>query len=114
VKHPGLATGPLQPTTRGSKIITRSIDPTEATAGRDSASQRLPGSLACGFGAGDDYGSVDVAGQSRDGSSELGVGVQLVLLDQEVVVSLLLLEGGLAVLTDHHEGRQEECLERDD
>jgi hypothetical protein len=43
-----------------------------------------------------------------------GIGVQLALLDQEVVVSLLLLEGGLAVLTDHHEGRQEDCLERED
>jgi hypothetical protein len=33
---------------------------------------------------------VDLAGQLLDGSSELGVGVQLVLLDQEVVVGLLL------------------------
>jgi hypothetical protein len=39
------------------------------------SSRATPGSLACGFGAGDDYGSVDLAGQSRDGSSEVGVGV---------------------------------------
>jgi hypothetical protein len=36
------------------------------------------------------------------------------LLSLVMTLSLLLLEGGLAVLTDHHEGRQEDCLKRDD
>jgi hypothetical protein len=45
---------------------------------------------------------------------DLGVQLQLCSLFLEVVVSLRLLEGGLAILADHHECRQEDRLKRDD
>jgi hypothetical protein len=46
---------------------------------------------------------VDLAGQ-------LGVGLELQFLGFEVVVGFRLLKGRLAVLADHHEGRQEDRL----
>ena len=48
-----------------------------------------------------------------DSCRQLGVGLELRLLFSEVVIGLRLLEGGLAVLPDHHERRQEDRLERD-
>jgi len=49
-----------------------------------------------------------------DGPGEVGVQLELLLLLDEVVVGLLLGELRLAVLPDHHEGRQEDRLERHD
>jgi hypothetical protein len=52
--------------------------------------------------------------QVVDPLGELGVGLEQLLLRDEVVVGLGLLERRLAVLADHHERRQEDRLERDD
>ena len=54
---------------------------------------------------------VDRLGQVVDLPSDLRVEVQLLLLCNEVMVGLCLLERRLAVLTDHHEGRQEDGLQ---
>jgi len=48
-----------------------------------------------------------------DFPSQLGVGLELQFLLLEVVIGLRLLECGLPILADHHEGRQEDRLERD-
>ena len=56
---------------------------------------------------------VQFHGQIVDRAGQLGVQLQLLLLLDEVVVGLRLLERCLAVLPDHHEGRQEDRLERD-
>src|ERR1700757_1724987 len=45
-------------------------------------------------------------------TSELGVGLQLQFLSLEVMVGLGLLESRLTILSDHHEGRQEDRLHR--
>src|SRR5688572_11341237 len=56
---------------------------------------------------------VDVAGELADLTGQLGVQLQFLHLLDEVVIGLRLLEGGLPVLSDHHEGGQEDRLERD-
>ena len=50
-------------------------------------------------------------GEHVDLPGQVGVGLELRLLLGEVVVGLDLLEGGLPVLPDHHEGGQEDRLE---
>ena len=57
---------------------------------------------------------VDLLGKRGDLLGQRGVPLELELLFDEVVVGLLLLELRLPVLPDHHEGRQEDRLERDD
>nr|WP_206686464.1 hypothetical protein [Kribbella qitaiheensis] len=57
---------------------------------------------------------MDLCGQPVDLAGEFGVRPELLLLRDEVVVGLRLLERGLPVLPDHHKGRQEDRLERDD
>jgi len=57
---------------------------------------------------------VDLGGELVNHPGQLRVGMQLQLARDEVVVGLGLLERGLSVLTDHHERRQKDRLERDD
>src|SRR5262249_22658957 len=64
-------------------------------------------------GGGDDV-VVDLGGELVDGPRDVGVRVELLLRRLEVVVGLGLLEGCLAVLADHHEGRQEDRFQRHD
>jgi hypothetical protein len=56
----------------------------------------------------------DMGVQFLDEGVDLGVQLQFCSLFLEVVVSLCLLECGLAVLADHHECRHEDRLKRDD
>src|SRR6266702_3802454 len=57
---------------------------------------------------------VDLDGQLVDQPGYLGGVGQFVLNNYEVVIGFDLGEGSLPVLADHHEGRQEDRLERDD
>jgi hypothetical protein len=57
---------------------------------------------------------VDVGGELVDGPCDVGVRVELLLRRFEVVICLGLLERRLAVLADHHEGRQEDGFQRHD
>src|SRR6516162_3873393 len=59
-----------------------------------------------------DEASVQFLCQHVNLAREFGVRLQLQFLGMEVVVGLGLLESGLTVLADHHEGRQENRLER--
>src|ERR1700732_2673580 len=52
--------------------------------------------------------------EQMDLTCEFGVGLQFQLLGLEVMVCLCLLESRLPILTDHHERRKEDCLERHD
>jgi len=51
-------------------------------------------------------------GQRMDLPSDFGVQMQLRVLGMKVMVRFGLLESRLAVLADHHEGRQEDRLQR--
>ena len=55
---------------------------------------------------------MNIGREGVDGPRELGVGLQFLLLGHEVVVGLGLLEGCLAVLADHDEGREKDGLQR--
>ena len=57
------------------------------------------------------HAAVELRRQGVDLPGQLGVGLQLQLLLNEVVVGLGLLEGGLPVLADHHERGQEDGLQ---
>jgi len=59
-----------------------------------------------------DEASVQLRREDVDLPGDLGVGLQLKLLLQGVMVGLGLLEGRLTVLPDHDEGGQEDYLER--
>jgi len=54
---------------------------------------------------------VQFGGEPVDLAGQLGVGLELQFLCLEVVICLRLLERGLPILADHHEGRQEDRLE---
>ena len=70
---------------------------------------RVPSAPALG-----EQALVQLGGERVDLAGQLGVRLQLELRLHEVVVGLGLLEGGLTVLTDHHERRQEDRLQRHD
>src|SRR5271154_2701867 len=57
-----------------------------------------------------DNAPVQFLGEDMDLAGQLGVGFELEFLSFKVVVGLGLLEGRLAVLADHDEGRQEDRL----
>ena len=57
---------------------------------------------------------VDLRRELVNDLGQLSVGMQLKLTGDEVVVCFGLLERGLPVLSDHHEGRQEDGLKGDD
>src|SRR6478609_10994464 len=57
--------------------------------------------------------SVQFGCEPVDFPSQLGVGLELEFLCLEVVIGLRLLERRLPILADHHEGRQEDRLQRD-
>jgi len=52
--------------------------------------------------------------EHMDLTRQLGIGLQFQLLRLKIMVCLSLLELRLPVLSDHHERRKEDCLERHD
>jgi len=54
---------------------------------------------------------VDFLGHLVDGSGQVGIGLEFLLLGDEIMIGLLLLERGLPVLADHDEGREKDRLE---
>ncbi|WP_373306405.1 GAF and ANTAR domain-containing protein [Streptomyces mirabilis] len=58
-----------------------------------------------------DQTAVEFRGHGMDRTGQLGVGLELQLLLDEIVIGLDLLEGSLPVLADHDERRQEDRLQ---
>ena len=56
--------------------------------------------------------AMDVGREGVDRPREFGVRLKFLLLCDEVMIRFGLLERRLPVLTDHHEGRKKDCLER--
>jgi hypothetical protein len=61
-----------------------------------------------------DHSAMQFGREGVDGSSQLSVRLEFELLLGEVMVGFGLLKRALTVLSDHHERRQEDCLERHD
>ena len=55
---------------------------------------------------------MDLGREGVDRPREFGVRLKFLLLGDEIMIRFGLLERRLPVLTDHHEGREEDCLER--
>ena len=90
-----------------------SSDPTDPTVWSSSSGLEWPGRNLSSSSPGSTIRSWSSRVSSRILPGQLGVELQLLHFLDEVVIRLRLLEGGLAVLADHHEGRQEDGLEGD-